>query len=122
MNTVSRFSFDKMERPMPETSESGGQLQLDTLKSCRPSSATCLRRGFSSLAVIMLLGAAACLPRAAAADSSTQQPLQPVLPSFSALVERVAPAVVSIRVKANPAAITTRDDDDEEEGDESSGK
>jgi len=62
------------------------------------------------------------LPRAAAAADSTQQPLQPVLPSFSALVERVAPAVVSIRVKANPAAITTRDDDDEEEGGESSGK
>jgi serine protease Do len=45
--------------------------------------------------------------------------MQPVLPSFSALVERVAPAVVSIRVKANPAAITTHDDDEEGSGDAS---
>jgi serine protease Do len=54
------------------------------------------------------------LPRGATAADSVQPPLQPVLPSFSTLVERVAPAVVSIRVKANPAAITTRDDEEEE--------
>ena len=40
------------------------------------------------------------------------------LPSFSALVERVAPAVVSIRVKADPMAIA----DHEEEGEDQSEK
>ncbi len=50
----------------------------------------------------------------AAADQVQAQQIQPVLPSFSALVERVAPAVVSIRVKANPAAMTTRDGDEED--------
>jgi serine protease Do len=57
---------------------------------------------------------------AAAAPASPQtQLIQPVLPSFSALVERVAPAVVSIRVKANPAAMTTRDDDEDESSESS---
>jgi serine protease Do len=34
----------------------------------------------------------------------------PVLPSFSALVERVAPAVVCVRVKANPNLITAHEE------------
>jgi serine protease Do len=104
---------------MPETPELGTPLPLGFLKSCGTSSGASVRRSVYSLALFALLGAAACLPRSAAADS-TQQPLQPVLPSFSALVERVSPAVVSIRVKANPAAITTSDEDEEEESGESS--
>jgi serine protease Do len=107
-----------MERFMPGTSEIGASLTLDSFKSCPPSAA-CIRRGVSSLAVFVLLGAAAFLPGSTAAADSA---LQPLLPSFSALVERVAPAVVSIRVKANPAAITTRDDEEEEDGGESSEK
>jgi serine protease Do len=35
------------------------------------------------------------------------------LPSFSSLVERVGPAVVSIRVKANPLAVAAHDEDGE---------
>jgi serine protease Do len=38
-----------------------------------------------------------------------------VLPSFSALVERVAPAVVSVRVKANPMAIAAREEESEDQ-------
>jgi serine protease Do len=106
---------------MTETSEIDSQLQLDCLKSYDPSLAACVRRRVSSLALFGFLGAASCLPQSAAAADAALPPLQPVLPSFSALVERVAPAVVSIRVKANPAAITTRDDDEgEESGGESS--
>jgi serine protease Do len=110
-----------MERFMPETSEIGAPLLPASPKSCRSSTGARIRRGVSSLALFALLGAAACLPGGAAADNALP-PLQPVLPSFSALVERVAPAVVSIRVKANPAAITTRDDDEEEDSGESSQK
>jgi serine protease Do len=110
-----------MERLMPETSELGTLPPLGSSKSCGTSPAACVRRSVSSLALLAFFAAAACLPGSAAADS-TQQQLQPVLPSFSALVERVSPAVVSIRVKANPAAITTRDEDEEEESGESSEK
>lgn len=68
------------------------------------------------VALLVLVGACASGAQiAAAAPASPQsQQIQPALPSFSALVERVAPAVVSVRVKANPAAMTTREDDDEE--------
>ena len=37
------------------------------------------------------------------------------LPSFSALVERVAPAVVSVRVKANPMAIAAHEEEGEDQ-------
>ena len=37
------------------------------------------------------------------------------LPSFAALVDHVAPAVVSIRVKANPMAIAAREEDGDDQ-------
>ena len=43
------------------------------------------------------------------------------LPSFSALVERVAPAVVSVRVKANPMAITAHEEEGEDQQSEQDG-
>ncbi len=43
------------------------------------------------------------------------------LPSFSALVERVAPAVVSVRVKANPMAIASREDEADDQQSEKDG-
>ncbi len=75
----------------------------------------------SALAICALLGTSAFAPGIAAAgsDPAQTQPIQPVLPGFSALVERVAPAVVSIRVKANPAAMTTRDDGEEDSSESS---
>src|SRR5262245_13472217 len=110
-----------MERLMPQTFETKTVPTLGSSNSWGPSAAACLRRSVSSLALFAFLGAAACfLP--SAATNSAQPPLQPALPNFSGLVERVAPAVVSIRVKANPAAITTRDDDEDEESSGSSEK
>ena len=41
-----------------------------------------------------------------------------VLPGFSALIERVAPAVVAIHVKANPMAMAGREEDAEDESSE----
>jgi len=43
------------------------------------------------------------------------------LPSFSALVERVAPAVVSVRVKANPMAIAAHEEEGEDQQSEKDG-
>ncbi|MBI4724167.1 MAG: hypothetical protein HY765_04020 [Rhodomicrobium sp.] len=107
---------------MPNTPANGLPSSLSCQKSSgRLFSSAGTRNGVAALAILALLGAASYYPRnaAAAEQSQAQQAAQPGLPSFSSLVERVAPAVVSIRVKANPPAISTRDD--EEEG-ESSGK
>ncbi len=101
---------------MPKTSKNNSQREMDSPPRFS-SFATLVRLGVSSLALLAMLGAAG-LPRAIAAPAETQ-PLQPVLPSFSTLVERVAPAVVSIRVKADPSAITSHDGDDEEGGESS---
>lgn len=81
------------------------------------------RYSLGALAVAAILsGGAFGAPIGAVAPGRAQaQQIQPVLPSFSGLVERVGPSVVSIRVKANPAAMTTLDDDDED-GSESSDK
>ena len=43
------------------------------------------------------------------------------LPSFAALVDRVAPAVVSIRVKANPMAIASHEEDGDDQQSEKDG-
>ncbi|HWJ18235.1 MAG TPA: Do family serine endopeptidase [Geobacterales bacterium] len=43
------------------------------------------------------------------------------LPSFSALVERIAPAVVSVHVKANPMAIAAHDEEGEDQQSEKDG-
>ncbi|MGO9544848.1 MAG: Do family serine endopeptidase [Rhodomicrobium sp.] len=108
---------------MPETSAKRSSLPLDLLRPRRHFSAIRLRYGISAFAIGALLAAAAYPPRqAAAASDLAQAQTQPVLPSFSALVERVAPAVVSIRVKANPALITTHDGDEDETGGESAEK
>src|SRR5208337_2329529 len=113
-----------MERFMLNTSKSDPLPSLGYAKLHLHLSAARSRYGISALAILAVLGIGGFEPRFATAApdrAQTQQQMQPMLPSFSALVERVAPAVVSIRVKANPAAITTRDDDEEETG-ESSGK
>ena len=52
---------------------------------------------------------------AAKPDRTVQTAATAALPSFSALVDRVAPAVVSIRVKANPMAIAAHEEDDEDQ-------
>ncbi|MGO9171152.1 MAG: Do family serine endopeptidase [Rhodomicrobium sp.] len=101
--------------PLPSFGYAKRRLHLSAARS---------RYGISALAILAVLGVGGFEPRIATAApdrAQAQQQMQPMLPSFSALVERVAPAVVSIRVKSNPAAITTRDDDEEETG-ESSGK
>lgn len=73
--------------------------------------------GFAALMLVGLLGAEAAEFRHAAAtpDRETQAAQAGALPSFSALVERVAPAVVSIRVKANPLAIAAHDEEGEDQ-------
>ncbi len=48
-------------------------------------------------------------------DRPVQAAETATVPSFSGLVERVAPAVVSIRVKANPMAIAAREEDSEDQ-------
>ncbi len=108
---------------MPNTSQNNLPAKLNTADFRLPFSAACSRYGVSALGLLAVLGAGIFDMRIAAAapDHPQTQSMQPVLPSFSALVERVAPAVVSIRVKANPAAMTTREDD-EDGGSESSGK
>jgi serine protease Do len=114
-----RFAFDKMERFMPDTSMNAQHSSFKKLRFL--SSSVRSRYGVFALAILVILGAGAHEHRLAAQATPAPQLIQPVLPSFSALVERVAPAVVSIRVKANPAAMTTRDDE-EEESTESAGK
>src|SRR5208282_1984164 len=105
-----------MERFMLNTSKSNILLSLSYAKRRLHMSSARSRYGISALAILAVLGIGGFEPRIATAApdrAQTQQQIQPVLPSFSALVERVAPAVVSIRVKANPAAMTTRDDDED---------
>ncbi len=100
---------------MPHTSNNGlparSGIRKRPLLFCSGRSGYCI----SALVIGAFLGGSAFAPGIAAAspDQAQTQAIQPVLPSFSALVERVAPAVVSIRVKANPAAMTTRDDDED---------
>jgi serine protease Do len=80
--------------------------------------ATRARWGISALTLVTLLSVEAYQLRdASAAQESGQAQKAPiaVLPSFSGLVERVAPSVVSIRVKANPAAIAANDEDGDEQ-------
>ena len=48
-------------------------------------------------------------------DRAFQAAETATVPSFSGLVERVAPAVVSIRVKANPMAIAAHEEDGEDQ-------
>ncbi len=112
-----------MERFMPNTSQNDLPAKLSTSNFQLLFSAACSRYSVSALAVLAVLAAGVFDMRIAAAapDHPQTQSMQPVLPSFSTLVERVAPAVVSIRVKANPAAMTTREDD-EDESSESSDK
>ncbi len=103
---------------MLHTSANDLPSRLQSQNAVRPlSNAAPARHRLTALAVFAFLAAAPYAPQNAAAASAEvqaqRQPLQPVLPSFSPLVERVAPAVVSIRVKANPAAITARDDEDD---------
>lgn len=100
---------------MPHTSNNDlparSGIRKRPLLFCSGRSGYCI----SALVIGAFLGGSAFAPGIAAAspDQAQTQAIQPVLPSFSALVERVAPAVVSIRVKANPAAMTTRDDDED---------
>ena len=61
-------------------------------------------------------------------QNAATKPARPVeivetaaLPSFSALVERVAPAVVSVRVKANPMAISAHEEEGEDQQSEKDG-
>jgi serine protease Do len=74
-------------------------------------------RAGASLAAALALAAfagakASDLRIEAAAPSRPVEAAQAAaLPSFSALVERVGPAVVSIRVKANPLAVAAHDED-----------
>ncbi len=105
---------------MPNTSKNDLPAKLNTANFRLLISAACSRYSVSALAILAILGTSAIGTRvaAAASDHPQAQLIQPVLPSFSALVERVAPAVVSIRVKANPAAMTTRDDDEDSESSE----
>ncbi|MGC2630641.1 MAG: Do family serine endopeptidase [Rhodomicrobium sp.] len=108
---------------MPNTSQNDLPAKLGTESFRLLFSAARSRFSVSALAILAVLAAGVCDMRIAAAapDHPQSQTMQPVLPSFSALVERVAPAVVSIRVKANPAAMTTREDA-EDEGAQSSEK
>ena len=71
----------------------------------------------TALALCMLPGAQAAELRHAAAkpDRAFQAVETATVPSFSGLVERVAPAVVSIRVKANPMAIAAHEEDSEDQ-------
>ncbi len=73
------------------------------------------RRGaiLALAATVLLCVAASANRKPAEAAPPGPQAVQAVLPSFSALVERVAPAVVSIRVKGNPAAIAARDEEED---------
>ncbi len=48
-------------------------------------------------------------------DRAVQAAETATVPSFSGLVERVAPAVVSIRVKANPMAMAAREEEESED-------
>jgi len=102
---------------MPNSSNNNLPAKLNPANFRLPFSAACSRYGVSALAILAILGTSAIGTRIAAAAPEAQL-IQPVLPSFSALVERVAPAVVSVRVKANPAAMTTRDDDEDGESSE----
>jgi serine protease Do len=67
----------------------------------------------AALALAAFAGAQAADLRSHAASPSLPAESAPAsaFPSFSALVERVAPAVVSIRVKANAAAIAAHDEE-----------
>ncbi len=72
---------------------------------------------FSALAVLAFVGAEASELRntPVVPERSGGEPVQTAaFPSFSSLVERVAPAVVSVRVKANPMAMTAREEEGEE--------
>jgi serine protease Do len=98
---------------MPDTPT---QTLLSRLKPRSPR----VRHGVTAIAILSIVGATAYAPRfAAEAAPPVPQQTQPVLPSFSTLVEHVAPAVVSIRVKANPAAIAARDEDGEDNSESS---
>jgi serine protease Do len=67
----------------------------------------------AALALCALAGAEASDLRLepAAASRPVEAAQTAALPSFSALVERVGPAVVSIRVKANPLAVAAHDEE-----------
>ncbi len=73
--------------------------------------------GLAALALAAFAGAQAADVRSHAATQnlSAEAAQASAFPSFSALVERVAPAVVSIRVKANAAAIAAHDDQADEQ-------
>jgi serine protease Do len=102
-----------VKRLMPVTSVGVSLSGFARLKSANLFHAQ-VQIGFPS--ALTMAAAASCLIVGGAAGSPLQAhtPIQPFLPSFSALVERVAPAVVSVRVKANPAAIAHRDFDEED--------
>ena len=70
----------------------------------------------AALALGTFTGAQASGLRHASAkpDRALQAAETATVPSFSGLVERVAPAVVSIRVKANPMAIAAREEEESE--------
>jgi serine protease Do len=113
-----------MERFMLNTPDNDLPKGSDSSQLFRRRVAARARYGVSALAILALLGLEAYQLRNAAATPDHSQAriqAQPdMLPSFSGLVERVAPAVVSIRVKANPAAITALDEEDDEQSTEKS--
>lgn len=73
-----------------------------------------LRAGFAAAAALLAVSIAAAAEPGGSAVSPAHAFQATTVPSFSALVERVAPAVVSVRVKANPMAIAAHDDDSED--------
>jgi serine protease Do len=81
--------------------------------------------GISALAIVALLGLQPYRSERASATTDRNPPVQTQdvavgLPSFSGLVERVKPAVVSISVKAEPSATASDDDDDDDDSDKKS--
>ncbi len=73
------------------------------------------RAGAGGLAALALAASAGLAAHAATPSPAVEAAQAAALPSFSALVERVAPAVVSIRVKANPLAIAAHEDEGDEQ-------
>ncbi len=72
------------------------------------------RAGLAVATALLAVSVAAAAEPGGSAVSPAHAFQAATVPSFSALVERVAPAVVSVRVKANPMAIAAHDDDPED--------
>src|ERR1700755_3155811 len=106
-----------MERSMSITPDKDSLPNREKQRAGSPIVSQNLKFGVSVLAIVALLGLQPYRSEQASATTERSQPVQTQdvavgLPSFSGLVERVRPAVVSISVKAEPTAKGSDDDDD----------